>query len=132
MTRPIRPAVRNLAVAALSAAGLVSIVVSGGGGGNPITATLTPMAITMARENSYALLPENCNDNWDPGWLSPQQWWNSIVPTHSPKVVGDAVVGFEILRSTNAGGSCSKMRQDLYRAGFTYDLSQSQNLKGLV
>lgn len=46
--------------------------------------------------------------------------------------MGQAVVGFEIQFDTRPGGDCSKFRQDLYRPGFAYDISQLQSLKGLV
>src|SRR5258706_7824878 len=120
---------RYFALAALGAAGILSIIVSGGGG--PITTTLTPMTMSMAKAQTVGILPENCTD-WISPWSSPQQWWDSVRTDQPQRPVGQAVVGFDLLFDTRPGGGCTKFRQDLYRAGFSYDLSQNQNFKGLV
>jgi hypothetical protein len=98
----------------------------------PLMTTLDPTVVTLARLNSWAREPENSCDDWLSPWPTPQSWWNSLRLNQPPNAVAQAVVGFEIQFDTIEGGSCKKMRQDLYRAGFTYDLSQQQNLKGLV
>ncbi len=96
---------------------------------NPITSDLQPSVITIAKIQSGGILPENCND-WTSPWLAPQDWWNSLHVGQSPKALNQAAVGFELKFDTH--GNCSKFRQDLYRAGFSYDLSGSASLKGLV
>jgi hypothetical protein len=96
---------------------------------SPITANLQPNVITIAKIQSGGILPENCND-WTSPWLTPQDWWNSLQVGQSPKAVNQAAVGFELKFDTHGG--CSKFRQDLYRAGISYDLSNSASLKGLV
>lgn len=101
------------------------------GGITPIKTPVSPAVMTVAKIQSGGILPENCND-WVSPWVTPLDWWNSLRPNQSPKAVGQAAVGFEIQFDTRTGGGCSKYRQDLYRAGFTYDLSPRQNLKGLV
>lgn len=96
-----------------------------------VTTTVTPTVVTMAQIHSGGINPENCNDWTSPSWQTPQQWWNGVQPTTPPKVVGEAVVGSNILFDTRPGGGCTKFRQDIYRPGFTYSLA-GLNLKGLV
>jgi hypothetical protein len=97
----------------------------------PLTTTVTPTVVTMGEIHSGGINPENCNDWTSPSWNTPQQWWNSLQPTQLPKVVGNGVVGSNILFDTRPGGGCTKFRQDLYRPGVTYSLA-GLNLKGLV
>jgi hypothetical protein len=118
---------RYCSLGALSVVGILSIVVSGGGAG--VTTSLSPTVITMGKIASGGILPANCND-WISPWSTPQQWWNSLSPGQSPKAVGEAAVGFDLLFDTRPGGGCTKFRQDLYRTGFTYDFTQAPSLKG--
>ncbi len=96
-----------------------------------LTTAVTPAVVTMGEIHSEGINPENCNDWTSPSWSTPQQWWNSLQPTQLPKVVGNGVVGSNILFDTRPGGPCTKFRQDLYRPGVTYSLA-GLNLKGLV
>lgn len=121
----------SLAAAALSVACVFGIVGCGPKPVTPLTATVTPTVVTMGEIHSGGILPENCNDWTSPSWQTPQQWWNSLVPTKPPLVAGEGVVGENILFDTRPGGGCTKFRQDLYRPGVTYSLS-GLNLKGLV
>jgi hypothetical protein len=113
---------------------VVGVIGLTGCNGNPapstLTTSVTPMVITLAKSQSFGILPENCNDWLSPSWVTPQNWWNSLRPNQSPHAVGEAAVGFEIQFDTS--GNCSKYRQNLYRAGFAYDLSQQTGLKNLV
>jgi hypothetical protein len=95
-----------------------------------IETKITPSVITLARINSSGINPQNHNDWLSPTWLLPEDWWRSLPTTQPPRAGLNAVVGYEILYDTR--GSDSKFRQDLYRAGFSYDLTSYQNLKGLV
>jgi hypothetical protein len=99
-------------------------------GSQPITTTVSPIAMTMARIQTTGINPQNCNDWLSPSWKAPQDWWNGLLPTDQARVVGQAVTGFEINFDTRPGGGCTKFRQDLYRSGFTYTVAAS--LKGLV
>jgi len=112
--------------------GVVCAVAYSACGSTPITTSVSPITMTMARQQTVGILPANCNDWLSPGWQAPLDWWNGLNPTVPPKVVGQGVTGFEILFDTRPGGGCTKFRQDLYRMGATYDLSTRQNLKGLI
>src|SRR5947209_15616325 len=98
---------------------------------NLITTAVTPTVVTMGAIHSGGINPENCNDWTSPSWQTPQQWWNSLLPTKPPKVVGEGVVGSNILFDISSDGSCTKFRQDIYRPGFTYSLA-GLSFKGLV
>src|SRR5437764_6390817 len=84
---------------------------------NPITTTIAPTVVTMGQIHSAGISPENCNDWTSPSWKTPQQWWNSLRPTQPPRVVGQGVVGSDILFDVRPGGGCTKFRQELYRSG---------------
>ena len=94
-----------------------------------ISTSLDPASFTMAAIEAGAILPENCND-WTSNWQTPEEWWNSLPATQPPRGVNNEVVGFEIKFDTR--GNCQKARLDLYRPGFSYDLSGQSALKGLV
>lgn len=96
----------------------------------PLHSRITPSVITLAMINSKGINPLNSNDWLSPTWLVPEDWWRSLPTTQPPRSGLHAVVGFEIL--FDAQGGASKFRQDLYRAGFSYDLTSNQNLRGLV
>jgi hypothetical protein len=97
---------------------------------NPIETKLGPNVITLAMSQTKVIDPENCNDWTSPSWQKPDDWWNSLNASQKPRFGNYAIAGFDLLHDTNA--NCSKARQDLYRAGISFDLSQSQNLRGLV
>ncbi len=99
-------------------------------GSQPITTTVSAATMTMGIERQIAFQPGNCHDFPAPSWQDPQTWWNSLPAVQPPKVVGQAVTGWNLLFAVS--GSCSKSRHDVYRAGITYDLSNRQNLKGLI
>lgn len=96
----------------------------------PIETKVSPNVITLAKINTKGINPQNANDWLSPTWLAPEDWWRSLQTNQPPRDGRHAVVGFDILFDTQ--GSASKFRQDLYRAGFSYDLTPHQNLKGLV
>ncbi|MFT3869803.1 MAG: hypothetical protein QM715_15240 [Nibricoccus sp.] len=96
----------------------------------PIETKITPKVITIAKINSKGINPQNVNDWLSPSWQDIETWWRNLPTTQPPREGLEAVVGWEILFDTR--GTDSKFRQDLYRAGFSYDLSTRQNLKGLV
>lgn len=96
----------------------------------PIDTKVSPKVITLAKINTKGINPQNANDWLSPTWLAPEDWWRSLQTNQPPREGLHAVVGFDILYDTQ--GNASKFRQDLYRAGFSYDLTPHQNLKGLV
>jgi hypothetical protein len=96
----------------------------------PIETKITPNVITLAKINSKGINPINSNDWLSPNWQEPEAWWRSLPTSQPPRSGLHAVVGWEILFDTR--GNDSKFRQDLYRAGFGYDLTSRQNLRGLV
>lgn len=96
----------------------------------PIETRVIPNVITLAKINSKGINPLNANDWLSPTWLAPEDWWRSLPTTQPPRAGLHGVVGFEILFDTQGGAS--KFRQDLYRVGFSYDLTPHQNLRGLV
>jgi hypothetical protein len=100
----------------------------------PITTAVTPAVMTMGKVQSDGTLPENSCNNLLANAPTPLDWWNGLRPGQPPKAAGEGAVGFEIeFATTGTGtGTCSQYRQQLYRTGFSYDLSQLQNLKGLV
>ena len=110
---------RASALILVNIAGVLGIV---GTGTNTTTTNVSPNVITMSYIFTKVINPENCND-WTTSWQFPQDWWNSIVPTHPPRVAGDGEVGFEIQFANNSDSSCSQARLDLYRAGASYSLS---------
>lgn len=96
----------------------------------PVKTSISPAVSTLALVQSKGIDPQNCNDWLSPSWQDPETWWRSLSTAQPPRAGNYAVVGFEILFDTQ--GNCRKFRQDLYRAGLSYDLSQRQGLKGLV
>jgi hypothetical protein len=96
----------------------------------PLETRVSPQVITLSKISSKGIDPLNCNDWLSPSWMDPEPWWLSLPLSQLPRAGLHAVVGFDLL--TDRQGNCRKFRQDLYRAGFRYDLSQRQNLKGLV
>lgn len=96
----------------------------------PQTTSLSPSVVTMAMVKTKGIEPQNCNDWLSPSWQDPETWWRSLPISQPPRTVSYAVVGFDLLFDTQ--GNCRKFRQDLYRAGASYDLSQRQGLRGLV
>lgn len=120
----------------MAMAGVLSLVACNGNQGRitPITTPVSPTVLTMGTVHSDGMQPQNSCANLLSSAATPQEWWNSLRPNQSPKAVGEAAVGFEIqfATTTTATGNCSQYRQQLYRSGFAYDLSQLQNLKGLV
>jgi hypothetical protein len=103
-------------------------------GSTPITTNVTPSLMTIARAETNVINPLGCNDWLSPSWKEPQDWWNSLRINQPPNAVGQVAVGFDQLFDTNSNPTrpCTKARQNLYRGGMTYDLSQQQNLKGHV
>lgn len=95
-----------------------------------ISTAIDPATMSMGMITLGAIEPQNCNDWLSPSWKAPLDWWNSLPATLPPKGVHRTVVGFEILFDTRSG--CRKARQDMYRAGFSYDLSGQSGLKGLI
>lgn len=96
----------------------------------PIETKITPNVITLAKINTKGINPINSNDWLSPSWQEPEAWWRSLPTSQPPRSGLHAVVGWEILFDTR--GNDSKFRQDQYRAGFSYDLTAHQNLRGLV
>ena len=96
----------------------------------PLETRITSNVITLAMIDSKAVNPANSNDWLSPTWLAPEDWWRSLPTTQPPRAGSHAVVGFKILYDTK--GRVSKFRKELYRAGFSYDLTSHQNLRGLV
>lgn len=96
----------------------------------PIETKVTPTVITIAKIGWKGIRPQNVNDWLSPTWPEIEDWWRSLPTTQPPREGLEAVVGWEILYDTR--GTDDKFRQDLYRAGFSYDLSTRQNLKGMV
>jgi len=96
----------------------------------PQTTSLSPSVVTLAMVQAKGIDPQNCNDWLSPGWQDPETWWRGLPVSQPPRTVDYAVVGFDLLFDTR--GNCRKFRQDLYRAGASYDLSQRQGLRGLV
>lgn len=97
---------------------------------NPITTSLDPMVATLATTQGRVDPTNNCSPASPIAPIRPDQWWNGLRIDQPPKLAGNGVVGFE--RWRNLTGSCLEFRQDLYRTAFSYDLSSSQTLKGLV
>jgi hypothetical protein len=96
----------------------------------PIETRISPNVITIAKEQTLALFPENTVDWVSTSWMAPDTWWLSLPTSQLPRAGLNGVVGFNVL--VDAQGSQKKFRKDLYRAGFRYDLTQQQSLKGLV
>lgn len=94
------------------------------------TTSLSPSVITLSMAKTKGIDPQNCNDWLSPSWQDPETWWRSLPASQPPRAGNHAVVGFNLLFDTQGG--CRKFRQDLYRAGASYDLSQRQALRGLV
>ena len=96
----------------------------------PIETKISPKVITLAKELTLSFHPENSSDWVSTSWMDPYTWWLSLPASQIPRAGLHGLVGFEVL--VDARGSVSKFRKDLYRVGFSYDLSQQQGLKGLV
>jgi hypothetical protein len=108
----------------------LSFALAGCGSIRQQTTAIGPSVITMTMVQTKGIDPQNCNDWLSPSWQEQEAWWRSLPTSQPPRAGSNAVVGFELLFDTQ--GNCRKFRQDLYRAGVAYDLSQRQNLKGLV
>jgi hypothetical protein len=97
---------------------------------NQITTNIDPSVVTLASTQGRYDPTNTCSPATPPPPLLPNQWWNSLPASQLPKVAGHGVVGFN--RWRNLTNSCQEFRQDLYRTAFSYNLSASQSLKGLV
>ncbi|HET8710526.1 MAG TPA: hypothetical protein VFM32_04070 [Spongiibacteraceae bacterium] len=97
---------------------------------NTITTNIDPKVVTLAATQGKVDPTNTCSPASPAAPIMPDQWWNNLPITQQPKVVGSGVVGFERWRNHTDG--CQEFRQDLYRTAFSYDLSGSQSLKGLV
>lgn len=96
----------------------------------PIITSIDPHVVVLAATQGRVDPANTCTPAAPPAPAMPNQWWDSLPPAQLPKVAGHGVVGTDRWRNTTDG--CLEFRQDLYRTVFSYDLSASQPLKGLV
>jgi hypothetical protein len=96
----------------------------------PLTTTLNPMVRTLAIRQGLVDNVNTCSPATPPSPPAPDVWFTSLPITSPEKTANNGVVGFNVWRNTTDG--CLEARQDLYRTRFSYDLTGSTNLRGLV